>query len=69
MKKFTIDIDSDFRETAKAIAKEYRDDPIIQYLKNSIVHTRDELMQMFQLGQMHARILEKYGFEIWEVKQ
>lgn len=64
MKKYNIK-NANLNEIAKEIAKENKQDKMIQYFKNSIIRTKDYLSKMFTFGQLHAHILEKYNFEIW----
>lgn len=65
MKKYKIS-NANLDEISKEIAKENKQDKILQYFKNSIIRTKDYLLKMFTFGQMHAYILQKYNFEIWE---
>lgn len=67
MKKYNInEARYNLNGIAKEIASENKADKILQYYKNSIIRTKDHLTKMFTFGQMHAYILKKYNFEIWQ---
>jgi hypothetical protein len=61
----TYNIHDDLKTIAQNIKKDFNNDPIIRYLCNSAIHTKDELNRQITIGMIHAHILEKYNFEIW----
>jgi hypothetical protein len=64
MKKYKMT--DDLRAVCRSIKKDFQSDRVICYLCNSAIRTKDELNRVVSVGMIHASILEKYNFEIWE---
>jgi hypothetical protein len=64
MKKYKMT--DDLRAVCRSIKKDFQNDRVICYLCNSAIRTKDELNRVVSVGMIHASILEKYNFEIWE---
>ena len=64
MKKYKLS--DNLATVAKSIKKDFENDPIIKFLCNSAMRSRDELNQQITVGMIHAHILQKYNFEIWD---
>lgn len=64
MKKYKMT--DDLRVVCRSIKKDFQNDRVVCYLCNSALRVKDELTFLVSVGIIHATILEKYNFEIWE---